>query len=136
MWVWLRATAGLPRADDQQDRHFLELLVASEIHALAHPVHGYDLQPVQTERIHRHAARVRRVACERIGHERLIAYCDRVKEAFDAYMHGGWMAVRFTQGDGDGDGDDDVTDNVADDTPAKNTNRTDDGRLPRTKMTR
>lgn len=30
------------------------------------------------------------MACERIGAERLHAYCDRVKEAFEAYMQGGW----------------------------------------------
>ena len=30
------------------------------------------------------------MACDRIGAERLNAYCERVKEAFEAYMHGGW----------------------------------------------
>lgn len=71
-----------------QDRHFLELLVVSEIHCLSHPLSGYT--NATAEKIHRHATRVRRVACERIGSERLHAYCDRVKEAFEAYMHGGW----------------------------------------------
>lgn len=34
---------------------------------------------------------MRRVACERIGQERLGAYCDRVREAFEAYVSsGGW----------------------------------------------
>lgn len=74
------------------DRHFLELLVISEIHCLANPLSGISTIPGQTERIHRHATRVRRVACERIGAERLHAYCDRVKEAFEAYMHGAWGA--------------------------------------------
>ena len=78
------------------DRHFLELLVISEIHCLAHPLHGFGGtvgNAGQAERIHRHASRVRRVACERIGAERLHAYCERVKEAFDAYMQGGWGRV-------------------------------------------
>ncbi|WVQ81850.1 hypothetical protein IAT38_003977 [Cryptococcus sp. DSM 104549] len=70
------------------DRHFLELLVISEIHCLSHPLHSSP--PGTAERIHRHASRVRRVACERIGSERLHAYCERVKEAFEAYMMGGW----------------------------------------------
>jgi hypothetical protein len=71
-----------------QDRHFLELLVVSEIHCLSHPLSVYS-NPT-AEKVHRHASRVRRVACERIGTERLHAYCDRVKEAFEAYMQGGW----------------------------------------------
>lgn len=78
------------------DRHFLELLVISEIHCLAHPLNGFGGavgSTGQAERIHRHASRVRRVACERIGAERLHAYCERVKEAFDAYMQGGWGRV-------------------------------------------
>ena len=62
----------------------------SEIHCLSHPLHGIGSAPGQAERIHRHASRVRRVACDRIGAERLNAYCERVKEAFEAYMHGGW----------------------------------------------
>lgn len=37
---------------------------------------------------------MRRVACERIGAERLHAYCERVKEAFEAYMMGGWATVQ------------------------------------------
>lgn len=37
---------------------------------------------------------MRRVACERIGAERLHAYCERVKEAFEAYMMGGWAKVQ------------------------------------------
>ncbi|KAK8854789.1 hypothetical protein IAR55_003528 [Kwoniella newhampshirensis] len=72
------------------DRHFLELLVISEIHCLSHPL-ATSPNPTQADRIHRHASRVRRVACERIGTERLNAYCDRVKEAFEAYMMGGWQ---------------------------------------------
>lgn len=71
-----------------QDRHFLELLVVSEIHCLSHPLSVYS-NPT-AEKVHRHASRVRRVACERIGTERLHAYCDRVKEAFEAYMQGAW----------------------------------------------
>ncbi|KAK4688994.1 hypothetical protein P7C73_g1112, partial [Tremellales sp. Uapishka_1] len=71
------------------DRHFLELLVISEIHCLSHPLHGLNSQPGQAERVHRHASRVRRVACDRIGAERLHAYRDRVTEAFQAYVHGG-----------------------------------------------
>lgn len=75
-----------------QDRHFLELLVISEIHCLSHPLQGYNnpSPSPNAERIHRHASRVRRVACDRIGSERLHAYCDRVKEAFEAYVQGGW----------------------------------------------
>jgi hypothetical protein len=73
---------------DNQDRHFLELLVVSEIHCLSHPLSVYS-NPT-AEKVHRHGSRVRRVACERIGAERLHAYCDRVKEAFEAYMQGGW----------------------------------------------
>lgn len=76
----------------QQDRHFLELLVISEISCLSHPLHLPSANN-QAERIHRHASRVRRVACERIGAERLGAYCERVKEAFEAYMQGGWRGV-------------------------------------------
>nr|XP_031859969.1 uncharacterized protein CI109_004576 [Kwoniella shandongensis]KAA5527041.1 hypothetical protein CI109_004576 [Kwoniella shandongensis] len=72
------------------DRHFLELLVISEIHCLSHPL-STSANPTQADRIHRHASRVRRVACERIGTERLHAYCERVKEAFEAYMMGGWQ---------------------------------------------
>ena len=53
-------------------------------------MHGLQSSPGQAERVHRHATRVRRVACERIGAERLHAYCERVKEAFEAYMHGSW----------------------------------------------
>ena len=62
----------------------------SEIHCLSHPLHGLQSTPGEAERIHRHASRVRRVASERIGVERLHAYCERVGEAFEAYMHGGW----------------------------------------------
>ena len=79
-----------PISGSHQDRHFLELLVISEIHCLSHPIHALAPNNPTAERIHRHASRVRRVACERIGAERLHAYCERVKEAFDAYMHGGW----------------------------------------------
>ncbi len=75
-----------------QDRHFLELLVISEIHCLSYPLNGMSNPPGHAERIHRHASRVRRVACDRIGAERLHAYCERVKEAFDAYVNGGWGA--------------------------------------------
>mgnify|MGYP006876486512 CR=1 FL=1 len=77
-----------------KDRHFLELLVMSEINCLAHPLHDMTGQPGQAERVHRHANRVRRVACERIGAERLHAYCERVKEAFDAYMQSCEVAAR------------------------------------------
>lgn len=75
-----------------KDRHFLELLVISEIHCLSHPLQSYNnpTPSANAERIHRHASRVRRVACDRIGSERLHAYCDRVKEAFEAYVQGGW----------------------------------------------
>ena len=65
----------------------------------------------QAERIHRHASRVRRVACERIGAERLHAYCERVKEAFEAYIHGGWggaMRQSYDSGEMDAEGDDDM----------------------------
>lgn len=55
-------------------------------------MNGLGAQAGQSERIHRHASRVRRVACERIGAERLHAYCDRVKEAFEAYVHGAWAS--------------------------------------------
>lgn len=37
---------------------------------------------------------MRRVACERIGAERLHAYCERAKEALEAYMMGGWATVQ------------------------------------------
>ncbi|WVO13438.1 hypothetical protein L204_101054 [Cryptococcus depauperatus] len=81
------------------DRHFLELLVISEIHCLAHPLNSSA--PLGfAERIHRHASRVRRVACERIGPERLHAYCERVKEAFEAYMMGGWARAGAPLRDG------------------------------------
>lgn len=74
----------------KQDRHFLELLVISEIACLSHPLNMPSVAN-QAERIHRHATRVRRVACERIGAERLHAYCDRVQEAFEAYVRGGYQ---------------------------------------------
>ena len=64
----------------------------SEIHCLSHPLHSIHAAAGQAERIHRHACRVRRVACERIGAERLHAYCERVKEAFEAYVQCGWGA--------------------------------------------
>ncbi|ODN78090.1 hypothetical protein L198_08009 [Cryptococcus wingfieldii CBS 7118] len=76
------------------DRHFLELLVISEIHALSHPLNSSSSPPGYAERVHRHVSRVRRVACERIGGERLGAYCERVKEAFEAYMMGGWARAQ------------------------------------------
>ncbi|WVQ74942.1 hypothetical protein IAR50_004550 [Cryptococcus sp. DSM 104548] len=76
------------------DRHFLELLVISEIHALSHPLNSASSPPGHAERIHRHASRVRRVACERIGGERLGAYCERVREAFEGYMMGGWARAQ------------------------------------------
>ena len=79
-------------SSDVQDRHFLDLLVMSEIHCLSHPLQSMQSPPGQAERIHRHASRVRRVACERIGAERLHAYCERVKEAFEAYVQCGWGA--------------------------------------------
>jgi len=86
-----------------QDRHFLELLVISEIHCLSHPLYALQTTTPETERIHRHASRVRRVACERIGAERLHAYCERVKEAFEAYMHGGWSQAPLRTASSDGD---------------------------------
>ncbi|KIY33155.1 hypothetical protein I305_04484 [Cryptococcus gattii E566] len=76
------------------DRHFLELLVISEIHCLSYPLDRNNGPLGYAERVHRHAIRVRRVACERIGAERLHAYCERVKEAFEAYMMGGWATVQ------------------------------------------
>lgn len=72
-----------------QDRHFLELLVISEIHCLSNPLRGVS-PTARASQIHRHATRVRRVASERIGLERLRAYCDRVKEAFESYVGGAW----------------------------------------------
>ncbi|OCF39977.1 hypothetical protein I317_06231 [Kwoniella heveanensis CBS 569] len=97
MWAkWEKTEAPLRQGRGwypRLDRHFLELLVTSEIHALSHPVHSTT--PAGTaDRIHRHATRVRRVACERIGAERLNAYCERVKEAFEAYMMGGWAQAQ------------------------------------------
>jgi len=70
--------------------------VISEIHCLAHPLHGLQASPGEADRIHRHASRVRRVACERIGAERLHAYCERVKEAYEAYVHGVWGRPQHT----------------------------------------
>jgi hypothetical protein len=95
---------------DNKDRHFLELLVVSEIHCLSHPLSVYS-NPT-AEKVHRHGSRVRRVACERIGAERLHAYCDRVKEAFEAYMQGGWGRgyVRTDPSDGDGELEDEDVD--------------------------
>ena len=95
---------------DKKDRHFLELLVVSEIHCLSHPLSVYS-NPT-AEKVHRHGSRVRRVACERIGAERLHAYCDRVKEAFEAYMQGGWGRgyVRTDPSDGDGELEDEEID--------------------------
>ncbi|WVQ68068.1 uncharacterized protein L199_006274 [Kwoniella botswanensis] len=94
MWAkWEKTEAPLRQGRGwypRLDRHFLELLVISEIHALSHPLSGTNTPPGQADRIHRHASRVRRVACERIGSERLNAYCERVREAFEAYMMGGW----------------------------------------------
>lgn len=40
------------------------------------------------DRIHRNMDKVRRVASQRIGNERLEAYRARVKEAFEAYFRG------------------------------------------------
>jgi hypothetical protein len=95
---------------DNKDRHFLELLVVSEIHCLSHPLSVYS-NPT-AEKVHRHGSRVRRVACERIGAERLHAYCDRVKEAFEAYMQGGWGRgyVRTDPSDGDRELEDEEVD--------------------------
>ncbi|OXB36778.1 hypothetical protein J007_03466 [Cryptococcus neoformans] len=76
------------------DRHFLELLVISEIHCLSYPLDKNNAPSGHAERVHRHANRVRRVACERIGAERLHAYCERVKEAFEAYMMDGWARIQ------------------------------------------
>lgn len=66
----------------------------SEIHCLSYPLDKINAPPGHAERVHRHAIRVRRVACKRIGAERLQAYCERVKEAFEAYMMGGWARVQ------------------------------------------
>ncbi|WWD02579.1 hypothetical protein V865_000619 [Kwoniella europaea PYCC6329] len=97
MWAkWEKTEAPLRQGRGwypRLDRHFLELLVISEIHALSHPLSGTNTPPGQADRIHRHASRVRRVACERIGSERLNAYCERVREAFEAYMMGGWSTA-------------------------------------------
>ena len=103
--ILARSPRRLKRAQvETKDRHFLELLVVSEIHGLSHPL---SLAPSpQTERIQRHAARVRRVACERIGPERLHAYCERVKEAFEAYVAGSWGAVEYACEGEEGDGRD------------------------------
>ncbi|WWC90713.1 uncharacterized protein L201_005650 [Kwoniella dendrophila CBS 6074] len=97
MWAkWEKTEAPLRQGRGwypKLDRHFLELLVISEIHALSNPINGNSGGGGgggNSDKIHRHANRVRRVACERIGSERLNAYCDRVKEAFEAYMMGGW----------------------------------------------
>ncbi|WVQ99995.1 hypothetical protein IAU59_007138 [Kwoniella sp. CBS 9459] len=96
MWAkWEKTEAPLRQGRGwypRLDRHFLELLVTSEIHALSHPLQS--TQAGTADRIHRHATRVRRVACERIGAERLNAYCERVKEAFEAYMMGGWAQTQ------------------------------------------
>ncbi|KAL7422768.1 hypothetical protein Q5752_002062 [Cryptotrichosporon argae] len=92
------------------DRHFLELLVVSEIQTLAHPLQAPAPPPgpsvglgiaAQAERIHRHAGRVRRVASERIGAERLHAYCERVREAYDAYAAVGWRGIAMPEHDDD-----------------------------------
>ncbi|OCF57268.1 hypothetical protein L486_04724 [Kwoniella mangroviensis CBS 10435] len=97
MWAkWEKTEAPLRQGRGwypRLDRHFLELLVISEIHALSHPLSGTNTPPGQADRIQRHASRVRRVACERIGSERLNAYCERVREAFEAYMMGGWSTA-------------------------------------------
>ncbi|WVW85624.1 hypothetical protein I302_107662 [Kwoniella bestiolae CBS 10118] len=97
MWAkWEKTEAPLRQGRGwypRLDRHFLELLVISEIHALSRPLTNSPSPPGQADRIHRHASRVRRVACERIGAERLNAYCERVKEAFEAYMMGGWSGA-------------------------------------------
>ncbi|WWC63295.1 uncharacterized protein I303_105895 [Kwoniella dejecticola CBS 10117] len=99
MWAkWEKTEAPLRQGRGwypRLDRHFLELLVISEIHALSHPT--ATSPPSTADRIHRHASRVRRVACERIGAERLNAYCERVKEAFEAYMMGGWTHQQQSQ---------------------------------------
>ncbi|WWC71567.1 uncharacterized protein I206_105525 [Kwoniella pini CBS 10737] len=100
MWAKWEKTEGPLRQGrgwyPRLDRHFLELLVISEIHALSHPTTSNSI-PGQSDRIQRHASRVRRVACERIGSERLNAYCERVKEAFEAYMLGGWSNQQHQQ---------------------------------------
>ncbi|WVR07493.1 hypothetical protein IAU60_004535 [Kwoniella sp. DSM 27419] len=101
MWAkWEKTEAPLRQGRGwypRLDRHFLELLVISEINALSKPLSAPQAGTNQSDKIHRHASRVRRVACERIGAERLNAYCDRVKEAFEAYMMGGWAQHRLVE---------------------------------------
>ncbi len=61
---------------------------------------------ISLDRFERNREKVRRVAQSRIGQERLDAYCDRVKEAFDAYIRGGLWNLWDEDG---GDVDEDAT---------------------------
>jgi hypothetical protein len=73
------------------DRRFLEFLVSCEIDLLS-VEHSLTLdQPA--DKIHRNTDKVRRVASQRIGNERLEAYRARVKEAFEAYFRGSVWAT-------------------------------------------
>jgi hypothetical protein len=73
------------------DKRFLELLVETEIdlHSLSLASSHGNPPVISVDRFERNREKVRRVAQSRIGQERLEAYCDRVKEAFDAYVRGG-----------------------------------------------
>ncbi len=73
------------------DKRFLELLVETEIdlHSISLATARDNPLPLPLDRYQRNREKVRRVAQSRIGQERLQAYCDRVKEAFDAYVRGG-----------------------------------------------
>ncbi|KAJ9116315.1 hypothetical protein QFC22_004755 [Naganishia vaughanmartiniae] len=73
------------------DRRFLEFLVACEIDLLSIQ-HNLTLEQ-PAERVHRNTDKVRRVASQRIGNERLEAYCARVREAFKAYFDGSVWAT-------------------------------------------
>ncbi|KAJ9099138.1 hypothetical protein QFC21_004017 [Naganishia friedmannii] len=73
------------------DRRFLEFLVACEIDLLSIQ-HNLTLEQ-PADRVHRNTDKVRRVASQRIGNERLEAYCARVKEAFEAYFRGSVWAT-------------------------------------------
>ncbi|ORY35563.1 hypothetical protein BCR39DRAFT_20738 [Naematelia encephala] len=117
MWrKWANSEAPLRRVrgwNPDLDRYFLQLLVESEILCLANPLNAPNPSgpPGQADRIHRHASRVRRVACDRIGIERLQAYCDRVREAFEAYMMTGWRGFIHDQNGKETGSDSDEEDN-------------------------
>ncbi|KAJ9095567.1 hypothetical protein QFC20_006614 [Naganishia adeliensis] len=73
------------------DRRFLEFLVSCEIDLLS-VEHNLALEQ-PAERIHKSMDKVRRVASQRIGNERLEAYRARVREAFEAYFRGSVWAT-------------------------------------------